>query len=82
MPTGRRDERVSIGTEALSLPGRNDNVATQKDKFLKKGLNTEDLVILADTRTFQLNSSNLLQFSIFFYNYIRKSIKIVICKIN
>lgn len=65
VPTGRKDGRVSIGSEALTLPGPNDTVATQKDKFSNKGLNTEDLVILAGTHTIQLNSNNLLQFSIF-----------------
>ena len=51
VPTGRKDGRVSIGSEALTLPGPNDTVATQKDKFSNKGLNTEDLVILAGGHT-------------------------------
>jgi len=49
VPTGRKDGRVSIGSETLSLPGPNDNVTVQKKKFNDKGLNTIDLVVLAGT---------------------------------
>ncbi|XP_061363256.1 cationic peroxidase 2-like [Gastrolobium bilobum] len=52
VPTGRRDGRVSIGTEAaINLPGPNDSVAIQKKKFANKGLNIQDLVILAGGHT-------------------------------
>ncbi|XP_020222940.1 cationic peroxidase 2 [Cajanus cajan] len=51
VPTGRRDGRVSIGTEAFTLPGPNDTVAVQNKKFSDKGLNTQDLVILAGGHT-------------------------------
>lgn len=49
VPTGRRDGRVSIGSESLNLPGPNDSVAIQTKKFADKGLNVQDLVILAGT---------------------------------
>ncbi|KAL9321406.1 hypothetical protein ACSQ67_013245 [Phaseolus vulgaris] len=51
VPTGRKDGRVSIGSETLSLPGPNDNVTVQKKKFNDKGLNTIDLVVLAGGHT-------------------------------
>ncbi|RDX60575.1 Cationic peroxidase 2, partial [Mucuna pruriens] len=51
VPTGRKDGRVSIGTETRTLPGPNDTVALQKKKFSDKGLNTQDLVILAGGHT-------------------------------
>ncbi|KAL2342109.1 hypothetical protein Fmac_010049 [Flemingia macrophylla] len=51
VPTGRRDGKISIGSEALTLPGPNDTVAVQKTKFSDKGLNTQDLVILAGGHT-------------------------------
>ncbi|KAI4299076.1 hypothetical protein L6164_032568 [Bauhinia variegata] len=51
VPTGRRDGRVSVGDEALTLPGPNDTVYVQKEKFQSKGLNTQDLVVLAGGHT-------------------------------
>ncbi|TKY71451.1 Cationic peroxidase 2 [Spatholobus suberectus] len=49
--TGRKDGTVSIGTETRTLPGPNDTVAVQKKKFSDKGLNIQDLVILAGGHT-------------------------------
>ncbi|XP_059650112.1 peroxidase N1-like [Cornus florida] len=46
VPTGRRDGRVSLASEANNLPGFRDSVDVQKDKFAAKGLNTQDLVTL------------------------------------
>ncbi|KAK7328161.1 hypothetical protein VNO77_22258 [Canavalia gladiata] len=51
VPTGRKDGRVSIGTETTALPGPNDTVAVQKNKFSDQGLNTQDLVVLAGGHT-------------------------------
>ncbi|KAI4296345.1 hypothetical protein L6164_036311 [Bauhinia variegata] len=51
VPTGRRDGRVSVGSEASTLPGPNDTVAVQTDKFKAKGLNVQDLVVLAGGHT-------------------------------
>ncbi|QCD76544.1 peroxidase [Vigna unguiculata] len=51
VPTGRKDGRVSIGSETSSLPGPNDTVSVQKRKFRDKGLNTIDLVVLAGGHT-------------------------------
>ena len=52
VPTGRRDGRVSVGSETFNLPGPTDSVDTQKQKFAAKGLNTQDLVTLVGKFTF------------------------------
>lgn len=46
VPTGRRDGRVSQASDAGNLPSFTDSVELQKQKFLDKGLNTQDLVTL------------------------------------
>ncbi|KAL5713532.1 peroxidase [Ranunculus cassubicifolius] len=46
VPTGRRDGRISLDTDADGLPGFRDSVDVQKQKFLDIGLNTQDLVVL------------------------------------
>ncbi|GAA0148266.1 peroxidase [Lithospermum erythrorhizon] len=52
VPTGRRDGRVSIGSDTFTnLPGFTDSVAEQKDLFRTKGLNTQDLVTLVGGHT-------------------------------
>lgn len=46
VPTGRKDGRISLASEAASLPGPIDSVDVQKQKFAAKGLTTQDLVNL------------------------------------
>ena len=46
VPTGRRDGRVSLASDATNLPGFRDSVDVQKQKFAAKGLDTQDLVAL------------------------------------
>ena len=46
VPTGRRDGRVSLASATSNLPGFRDSVDVQKQKFLDKKLNTQDLVAL------------------------------------
>lgn len=46
VPTGRRDGRVSQASRTANLPGPTESVASQKQKFAAKGLNTQDLVTL------------------------------------
>jgi hypothetical protein len=46
VPTGRRDGRVSLASDAANLPSFTDSIDVQKQKFAAKGLNTQDLVIL------------------------------------
>uniref|UniRef100_A0A6N2KGR2 Peroxidase n=1 Tax=Salix viminalis TaxID=40686 RepID=A0A6N2KGR2_SALVM len=49
VPTGRRDGRVSLASDASNLPGFTDSVDVQKQKFAAFGLNTLDLVTLVGT---------------------------------
>ncbi|KAH9769003.1 peroxidase 25 [Citrus sinensis] len=46
VPTGRRDGRISLASDTANLPGFTESVEAQKQKFLDKGLNTQDLVTL------------------------------------
>lgn len=46
VPTGRRDGRVSLASNANNLPGPRDSVAVQQQKFSTFGLGTRDLVVL------------------------------------
>uniref|UniRef100_A0A1J3ID72 Peroxidase n=1 Tax=Noccaea caerulescens TaxID=107243 RepID=A0A1J3ID72_NOCCA len=51
VPTGRRDGRVSLASNANNLPGPGDSVAVQQQKFTAVGLNTRELVVLAGGHT-------------------------------
>ncbi|KAF3546665.1 hypothetical protein DY000_02002314, partial [Brassica cretica] len=46
VPTGRKDGRISLASEASNLPSPFDSVAVQKQKFEAKGLDAHDLVTL------------------------------------
>ncbi|KAJ4906643.1 Peroxidase superfamily protein [Raphanus sativus] len=46
VPTGRKDGRISLASEASNLPSPFDTVAVQKQKFEAKGLDAHDLVTL------------------------------------
>ncbi|CAA7057195.1 unnamed protein product [Microthlaspi erraticum] len=46
VPTGRKDGRISLASEASNLPSPLDSVAVQKQKFQAKGLDIHDLVTL------------------------------------
>lgn len=46
VPTGRRDGRVSLESDADNLPGFSESVEDLKTKFAAFGLNTHDLVTL------------------------------------
>lgn len=46
VPTGRRDGRVSLASDANDLPGFTDSINLQIQKFDDKGLNIKDLVTL------------------------------------
>ena len=48
VPTGRRDGRVSIASEALNqLPSPFANIKQLKQNFTSKGLSVKDLVVLS-----------------------------------
>ncbi|KAL3699057.1 hypothetical protein R1sor_017079 [Riccia sorocarpa] len=52
VPTGRRDGRVSIASEALAnLVGPNSDYDTQKNSFADHGLGEKDLVVLTGAHT-------------------------------
>ncbi|KAK6156859.1 hypothetical protein DH2020_011107 [Rehmannia glutinosa] len=55
VPTGRRDGRVSLASDASNLPGFTDSVDVQIQKFENKGLNTQDLVTLVGKQPNMLN---------------------------
>ncbi|XP_015901815.1 peroxidase 25 isoform X1 [Ziziphus jujuba] len=46
VPTGRRDGRASLSSQASNLPSPLDSVAVQRQKFAAKGLDDRDLVTL------------------------------------
>lgn len=51
VPTGRRDGRVSLASNANNLPGPGDSVAVQQQKFSALGLSTRELVVLVGGHT-------------------------------
>lgn len=50
VPTGRRDGRISSASDTANLPGFAESIDSQKQKFVEKGLNTQDLVTLVGKR--------------------------------
>lgn len=58
VPTGRRDGRISVASEASNLPGFRDSIAVQIQKFQDKRLNIQDLVTLVGNKL--INPTNLL----------------------
>ncbi|KAL1534325.1 Peroxidase N1 [Salvia divinorum] len=67
VPTGRRDGRVSQASATANLPGFRDSVDVQKQKFLDKNLNTQDLVALVGGHT--IGTSACQFFSYRLYNF-------------
>ncbi|KAK9075926.1 hypothetical protein SSX86_004256 [Deinandra increscens subsp. villosa] len=66
VPTGRRDGLVSLASE-VTFPGPKDSVDDQIVKFVKKGLNTKDLVILVGGHT--IGRASCTTFHHRLYNY-------------
>ncbi|KAK6135387.1 hypothetical protein DH2020_030898 [Rehmannia glutinosa] len=58
VPTGRRDGRVSLASDASNLPGFTDSVDVQIQKFQDKGLNAQDLVTLVACQFFRYRLYN------------------------
>lgn len=52
VPTGRRDGRISLSSQASNLPSPLDSIAVQRQKFAAKGLNDHDLVTLVGKTLF------------------------------
>ncbi|XP_047951277.1 LOW QUALITY PROTEIN: peroxidase 25-like [Salvia hispanica] len=67
VPTGRRDGRVSLSSDASNLPGPADSVAVQRQKFAAKGLDDHDLVTLVGAHT--IGQTDCLFFRYQLYNF-------------
>ncbi|XP_057768170.1 peroxidase 25 [Salvia miltiorrhiza] len=67
VPTGRRDGRVSLSSDASNLPGPLDSVAVQRRKFAAKGLDEHDLVTLVGAHT--IGQTDCLFFRYRLYNF-------------
>ncbi|CAI0448541.1 unnamed protein product [Linum tenue] len=62
VPTGRRDGRVSLASDAANLPAFNDSVAVQIRKYDEKGLNAQDLVALSGAHTIGTAACQLFRY--------------------
>ncbi|CAI9100136.1 OLC1v1037075C1 [Oldenlandia corymbosa var. corymbosa] len=67
VPTGRKDGRISLASEASNLPSPLDTVAVQRQKFAAKGLDDHDLVTLVGAHT--IGQTDCLFFRYRLYNY-------------
>ncbi|PIN04158.1 Peroxidase [Handroanthus impetiginosus] len=67
VPTGRRDGRTSLSSEASNLPSPLDSVAVQRQKFAAKGLDDHDLVTLVGAHT--IGQTHCIFFRYRLYNY-------------
>ncbi|WCJ32023.1 Peroxidase superfamily protein [Euphorbia peplus] len=66
VPTGRRDGRVSIASEALSqIPSPFDDINKLKNRFAAKGLNAKDLVVLSGGHTIGIGHCFIIQNRLF-----------------
>ncbi|KAI5340355.1 PREDICTED: peroxidase [Prunus dulcis] len=71
VPTGRRDGRVSVNSEALrGLPSPFSNITQLKATFASKGLGVKDLVVLSGGHT--IGTSHCDSFSSRLYNFTDK----------
>ncbi|WCJ31729.1 Peroxidase superfamily protein [Euphorbia peplus] len=65
VPTGRRDGRISLQSEAGTLPGFRTSVADQTKLFTDNGLNTQDLVVLVGGHTIGTTSCALFSYRLY-----------------
>ncbi|XP_065868508.1 peroxidase N1-like [Euphorbia lathyris] len=66
VPTGRRDGRISLESEAnATLPGFTLSVDDQKKLFVSKGLNVRDLVALVGGHTIGTTSCQLFSYRLY-----------------
>ncbi|KAJ4837671.1 Peroxidase 25 [Turnera subulata] len=67
VPTGRRDGRVSLSSQASNLPSPLDSITTQKQKFAAKGLDDHDLVTLVGAHTIGQTHCQFIRYRL--YNF-------------
>ncbi|XP_065852923.1 cationic peroxidase 2-like [Euphorbia lathyris] len=67
VPTGRRDGRISLESEATNLPGFTESVDSQKQKFAALGLDTKDLVTLVGGHTIGTTACQFFSYRL--YNF-------------
>lgn len=67
VPTGRRDGRISLASQASNLPSPLDPISLQKQKFSDKGLDDHDLVTLLGAHT--IGQTECRFFSYRLYNF-------------
>ncbi|KAI3780827.1 hypothetical protein L2E82_10819 [Cichorium intybus] len=70
VPLGRRDGRVSIALESLTLPAPFGNITELKAQFASKGLSVKDLVVLSGGHT--VGTSHCSTIAIRLYNFTGK----------
>ncbi|KAL3638098.1 Peroxidase N1 [Castilleja foliolosa] len=68
VPTGRRDGRVSLASDASNLPGFTDSVDVQIQKFNDKGLNIQDLVTLVGGHTIGTSACQFFRYRLYNFN--------------
>ncbi|KAG2713268.1 hypothetical protein I3760_04G169400 [Carya illinoinensis] len=67
VPTGSRDGRVFLSSQASNLPSPCDSIAAQRQKFDAKGLDDHDLVTLVGAHT--IGQTDCLFFRYRLYNF-------------
>ncbi|KAG4959796.1 hypothetical protein AAZX31_13G151400 [Glycine max] len=67
VPTGRRDGRISLSSQASNMPSPLDSVSVQRQKFAAKGLDDHDLVTLVGAHT--IGQTECRFFSYRLYNF-------------
>ncbi|XP_022893740.1 peroxidase 7-like [Olea europaea var. sylvestris] len=72
VPFGRKDGRVSLGTEANLVPQGHDNITSLIGLFQKLGLNIVDLVVLSGAHTIGRSSCSSIQQRFSNFNGTRK----------
>lgn len=68
VPTGRRDGRISVASEASNLPGFRDSIAVQIQKFQDKRLNIQDLVTLVGGHTIGTSACRFFRDRLYNFN--------------
>ncbi|KAD6795414.1 hypothetical protein E3N88_06310 [Mikania micrantha] len=68
VPLGRRDGLVSQASDTANLPGFNEPMSAQIQKFADKGLNTQDLVTLVGGHTIGTAACALFSYRLYNFN--------------